>query len=411
MCDIHNSILNLIVEADLALLKSWQNDNVSWLDNPISLPDGLNKLSQYSDIIWENYDWIKLLNIACREGSIKFVKVLLSQGVPVNIIQPNTRYSALFVATHRKHIDIVNLLTSTGAQLATSDSEYERNKVFLTHQGLLRFKRMYSSGPMSSDDLLLLACDKGRLDIVKTLVEEFGTSVRNDRGYDGFHDISYNPLARACQYYFYFHQDKREHVNIGNFELVRYLVERGADVRKDAPHTYITADAPELLQYLLNNGADINAFGNGPNVPGMLEASIGGGCINNLKCLLDWGVDVNAPGVYDHPLDLFKCYLFYNDSDETENTLRTGLQILRMLLDDGAHVNATDSAGNTLLMQLVFGHERGLKYADIVTLLLEYDAAIDIVNNEGECITNWTGNRNSELVSLCRNYGLVPICK
>jgi ankyrin repeat protein len=90
-------------------------------------------------------------------------------------------------------------------------------------------------------------------------------------------------------------------INYNNPDIVRLLVELGADVNgcsEDGWGTLsetITHGDLEMLEYLLEQGSDPNLEkGDGGTY---LNEAIGYDSLNIVRCLLDNGADINAPGV------------------------------------------------------------------------------------------------------------------
>jgi uncharacterized protein len=125
---------------------------------------------------------------------------------------------------------------------------------------------------------------KNSLDIQPELINAFST--------DGF-----TPLGLACFF--------------GHFEIVKYLVERGADVNipssnslQVAPiHSSTAISNYEITDLLINNGADVNAKQLSGVTP--LHSAAHNGKLEIIKLLVKHGADVNAQTVDNKtPLDM-----------------------------------------------------------------------------------------------------------
>ncbi|KIL54578.1 hypothetical protein M378DRAFT_18753, partial [Amanita muscaria Koide BX008] len=148
-----------------------------------------------------------------------------------------------------------------------------------------------------------------------------------------------------------------------NTDIARVLVMHGADVNiKMGGVTYLyeasRKGAKEMVELLLDKGADVNAqggfYGNA------LQAASNEGANNIVKVLLDKGADVNAQGG------------FYGNALQAASDIGSK-DIVKLLLDEGADVNAQGGEyGNSLQA----ASSKGVK--DIVELLLEKGADVNV---------------------------------
>ncbi|AGC02340.1 ankyrin repeat protein [Acanthamoeba polyphaga moumouvirus] len=109
---------------------------------------------------------------------------------------------------------------------------------------------------------------------------------------------------------------------------------------------------------------------------------------------------------FEIPSLLIACYLSVNDDcfDLIKELIKVGMnlnmncsglvplglalegnnkKIVKLLIEKGANINATDENGNTILMQ-AYKYSKGEKYLDIVQLLLSKGADITIKNKSGK---------------------------
>ena len=160
---------------------------------------------------------------------------------------------------------------------------------------------------------LVLAASTGNLDLVKDLVENFGVDV-------GYHGIQ-SPLFAALQ-------DQ----NL-NFDMVKYLVENGADVnyRSESGVTPLMAASSfqplEIVQYLVDNGANISDIDNsGDNA--LIYAVDNEEFFPVLQYLVQSRIDIdNSGGV--KTLD----HVFMNVTHENQ------VKYVKYLLENGASFN------------------------------------------------------------------------
>ncbi|MDR1382838.1 MAG: ankyrin repeat domain-containing protein [Planctomycetaceae bacterium] len=130
--------------------------------------------------------------------------------------------------------------------------------------------------------ILHLAAFGGQLEIVKSLIER-GADVdtKNDRN-------RFTPLAMATM--------------SGQLEVVKYLIEKGADVNTEfvaEPGGKLTPlfvavleDKPEVTKYLLEKGANTNVKNKDGDTP--LHNAVYNGHVEAIKVLVNAGADINA---------------------------------------------------------------------------------------------------------------------
>lgn len=132
----------------------------------------------------------------------------------------------------------------------------------------------------------------------------------------------------------------------------------------------------EIVQCLLNNGADIDIFDTDRFTP--LHSIIDGNDNNWIDCielLIKNGANVNT----------YRTYREFTEKESKESILITAvhegvwIEVIKLLLINGADVNFIDSSGDRAIN---YAHDHGLY--DVVDLLKEYGAEYDgkITNEE-----------------------------
>lgn len=170
-----------------------------------------------------------------------------------------------------------------------------------------------------------LACEYGRYDIVRLMGDRFRSvdQLVDNRGR--------TPLFDAC-------------LTKGNLDVVRLLLELGADPRKlDCVRAtpFVAAfsnEDVEVVKLFLDHGLDVNEDdGKGYK---LLHNAAAIGSANVARFLLDQGADIEAKGVNDdvRPLHIASMYA------SVEN-----VETARLFLDRGADVNAQVNDGSTAL--------------------------------------------------------------
>jgi len=154
----------------------------------------------------------------------------------------------------------------------------------------------------------------------------------------------------------------------GHLEVVKYLLENGANINAignldyQSIHCAALEGHLEVVKYLLENGADINAKNSDGYQP--IHCAVFEGHLEVVKYLLENGADINAKdnvgktplyhAVYDCNMECIK-YLILQGADvniSTEDNIsplhiaikkNTDLEIIQLLVEAGANINKKDN--------------------------------------------------------------------
>ncbi|KAK0399896.1 hypothetical protein QR680_003264 [Steinernema hermaphroditum] len=233
------------------------NMKTETFDSPLSMAAGsghadLVKLliEKGADIEQVNDDQYTPLMESCREGHIDLVKILIQSGVKLDQITPNQETALTLSAAHGS-LPIVQLLLEQGANifLGSPSALYEGTQEghkdvvqFLVHR-LLELRASHTKEV--NEDLnkaFLISVDMNHHEIAEILAS---TGVNLDYiGKDGR-----TAMMNACR--------------LGHLPIVKYLIERGANVNVEMPNKEGTALSlaalhgyPEIVQTLLHSGAE-----------------------------------------------------------------------------------------------------------------------------------------------------------
>ncbi|HPF16804.1 MAG TPA: ankyrin repeat domain-containing protein [Thermotogota bacterium] len=203
------------------------------------------------------------------------------------------------------------------------------------------------------------AAKNGHLEVVKMLVErgaDLNVYPDESKFYRGE-----TPLNSACSY---------SNANDKNLEVVQYLVEKGASMEKisfcfQSPLTNcMNSKAPLTAQYLLEMGADPNIPNDNGQTP--LYLAIDKGLGNALiKELLKAGADPNNGSPYYTPLEMA--------------IKKRDIELAQMLMAAGANIKHVDEDGNTL-----FHTAATINSNKNIDFLLSKGLDINAKNNEGQ---------------------------
>ncbi|XP_076074995.1 ankyrin repeat and KH domain-containing protein 1-like isoform X3 [Mytilus galloprovincialis] len=269
--------------------------------------------------------------------------------------------TALTLACHGGHAELVSLLLSKGA-----DIEHRDKKGFTP---------------------LILAATAGHVDVVEILLDHGADmEAQSERTKD-------TPLSLAC--------------SGGRFEVVELLLSRGANKehRNVSDYTPLSLAASggyvNIIKLLLSHGAEINSrTGSKLGISPLMLAAMNGHTAA-VKLLLDMGSDINAQIETNRNTALtLACFqgrhevvsLLVDRKANIEHRAKTGLtplmeaasggyvEVGRVLLDKGADVNAPpvpSSRDTALTIAADKGHYR------FVELLLSRSAQVDVKNKKG----------------------------
>jgi ankyrin repeat protein len=189
-------------------------------------------------------------------------------------------------------------------------------------------------------------------------------------------------------------------VSANRINIVNYLIEKGINVNlkdKEGKTALMYCHNPKIAKILIDKGININEVDNsGRNYVLMYN-----GDEKIIKYLIDNGININLQDKNG------KTALMYRSNEKVVKTLlvnganvnlqdkegKTALmyneQNIKNLLDNGANINLKDKDGNTALSIYFYKSEKEKKYIygyskfyfDIVLTLLDYEADIDLVQN------------------------------
>ena len=196
-------------------------------------------------------------------------------------------------------------------------------------------------------DALVMACEEGDFDFVKTLVNS-GVNI-NGVGSEGF-----TPLMMATS--------NEEH------EIVEYLLRQGADVNQTYNGWTALIEAADegsltSMKHLLKAGAEVN-FYNGRQSPTALSMAASEGKLECLQLLLDNGANIDGIGKSVPPL-----HIAANEDKRA---------IIDHLISKKVSINKKDAAGRTALM---YAASEGKLYS--VKILVEAGANTSMVDSYG----------------------------
>jgi ankyrin repeat protein len=215
----------------------------------------------------------------------------------------------------------------------------------------------------------MFAAKGGNLELVKLLVEH-GAEI-NAGALSGA-----TPLQFACME--------------GKIEMVNYLIERGASLTNATASLSWAAwrGYSNIVILLVEKGVPVDRSAGELGTP--LQKAIDGGFVNIAAFLIKHGADINKAARGSTPL---------------HNAVRWGSpETVKFILEAGANPNARDSYGFTPLMYAV-----SVNHSEAAKLLLENKAEPQLKNPRGQTAMDLASQNlpNKEITALFVQFGLI----
>jgi len=297
---------------------------------------------------------------ACFDGSLDIVTVLVDAGADVNL-KSSHGYAPLFVAVQEKHKPIVEYFLSKGAHID------EKN------------------GP-NGQTALLKVCFGGSLDIATVLVDAGAdVNLKSTQGFAPLFAAVQNKHKPVVEYLL----TKGAHINEkngqtgltalykacvdGSLDIATVLLDAGADVNLKSTQGYtplyaaVQSKHKPVVEYLLSKGASIDEKLGPLGLTAFYKASIDGS-LDIAKVLVDAGADINMKSTEGYtPLfvavqNKHKPVVEYliskgaridekngqnNDTALHKACVTGSLEVVKILVDAGADINAVNKQGET----------------------------------------------------------------
>ena len=360
------------------------------------------------------------LHLAAINGRLKFVKYLDEQGADFTVFD-NLNNNALHGAATNGREGVVTYLLTKGLDVNDKNSAGSTALHLAAINGRMETARILvaqgaevDAGDNENTTPLHVACQNGHLDIVKFL-EASGADVfvQDDHGMSALHWAAYNNRLDAAAYLI---EEKKFDVNVlkegidgshstpmhgaaayGHPEMVKYLIEKGADVNipNDFGYTPILGAASggkvECMQYLIEAGADINM--KLPQGEALIHLAALSGNLDMVKMLVENGADINQRtdygripvinALYSQQLEVIEYLVEHganlNNRNHNNSTVmhsamyRDSIKVVEYLIKKGAPIDEAEDNGNRPI-NIALGRGK----ADFVALLADAGADINL---------------------------------
>ncbi|MBW5398964.1 hypothetical protein E6A47_02720, partial [Brachyspira pilosicoli] len=316
------------------------------------------------------------LMIAIANNNFDISKLLIQQGANINT-KDEYGYTALMRAAMIGDYEMVKFLLENDANINTKDND---GNTVLYYNILIKYgadvntKNNYGASLLNISYRPSTALAQNR-EMFKVLVENgFDLESRIDGGERSPDDYDYTPLMIAAA--------------INDYDMDKFLVEKGADVNAKTHFEYSSVETPLLLsldyehiesrydenssvsEFLINNGADINVTNNHGETQ-----------VHNIKVvelLIQKGADINAFDNYGNTA------LIYGVNN---------LETVKLLVENGADVNFYKGGSTALISACDYSHERNI---DVIKYLVSKNANINAQDNKGDTALNKTLDTSDE---------------
>ena len=309
---------------------------------------------------------LTLLHIAARYSKQNVVEFLVNlKKIPVNEIDKNSRTPLMHACAEESHLDNIKMLLKYGADIKALDNFGST----LLHFASYNSKREVLEFFLNSNEILVNITNK----------------------------TSLTPLMHACG-------------NEGRLDNIEILLKNGADIKARGNngatvlHYAAFNSKIEVLKFLLEqNEIPINVTDKNNRTP-LMHACCEGGCLDNIKMLIENGADFHERD--KHGTTLLHFASAYSKQEVVEFVLRLNT----------VHVNETNNENLTPLMSACGGGN----LANTQTLI-KNGADINVRTNDGSTLLHYASRsskgdvlefllkRNEISVNLATNDNVTPL--
>jgi len=324
------------------------------------------------------------LMTASRTGSLDGVKALLAAGAKVNATDQYRGQTALMWAVSENHPEVTKALIAAGADVNMRSTVFNFNFRKVATGGT---QAVYSRGGLTA---MLFAARQGSIECAKALLDAGADINAADP------DFGFTPLLEAIfnDHYDFaaFLVDRKANMDVGALYLAVEM--RNLDYQGNRPRKAVSDKMDELafIKYLLEHGANPNgvmtakipprasqntAVSPNGNTPFMRAARSAD--VETMRLLLEHKADPNK-AANDHTTPIISAGAgmgnrFAGGEEKPEPQF---VEAMKLLVENGANVNATNDRGDTA-MHGAAGRGANL----LVQFLADHGAKLDVKNKQG----------------------------
>ncbi|HJH55246.1 MAG TPA: ankyrin repeat domain-containing protein [Brachyspira hyodysenteriae] len=295
---------------------------------------------------------------ACRYGQMYVIEELIDK-VNINVQDEEEGYTPLMNAIRGREIEAVKILLEHNADVTKIKDNSGRNAFFwaavLDELEMLKLFEKYNPDYNESDNY-----DSNALFFTRK-AETVNYLLKNGADINKKNKSGRTPLIQHSLAY-----ENQDHV--------KFLLEKGAYINAQDNEGVTTlmfavqTDKTKIIDICLSEKADINIKDN-EGKTALFHTISSFGILENVKSMTD-----NMFGDYART-DYVKNYMNQKKMEETD----TAIRLIKLLVSNGADINAQDNKGNTLLMYAI-----ALRNEPLINEILKLNPDVNIKNKEGK---------------------------
>lgn len=295
---------------------------------------------------------------ACRYGQMYVIEELIDK-VNINVQDEEEGYTPLMNAIRGREIEAVKILLEHNADVTKIKDNSGRNAFFwaavLDELEMLKLFEKYNPDYNESDNYGSNALFFTRKAETVNYLLKNGADI-NKKNKSGRTPLIQHSLAYENQDHVKFLLEKGAYINAQDNEGVTTLM------------FAVQTDKTKIIDICLSEKADINIKDN-EGKTALFHTISSFGILENVKSMTD-----NMFGDYART-DYVKNYMNQKKMEETD----TAIRLIKLLVSNGADINAQDNKGNTLLMYAI-----ALRNEPLINDILKLNPDVNIKNKEGK---------------------------
>ncbi|WP_422857188.1 ankyrin repeat domain-containing protein [Brachyspira hyodysenteriae] len=295
---------------------------------------------------------------ACRYGQMYVIEELIDK-VNINVQDEEEGYTPLMNAIRGREIEAVKILLEHNADVTKIKDNSGRNAFFwaavLDELEMLKLFEKYNPDYNESDNYGSNALFFTRKAETVNYLLKNGADI-NKKNKSGRTPLIQHSLAYENQDHVKFLLEKGAYINAQDNEGVTTLM------------FAVQTDKTKIIDICLSEKADINIKDN-EGKTALFHTISSFGILENVKSMTD-----NMFGDYART-DYVKNYMNQKKMEETD----TAIRLIKLLVSNGADINAQDNKGNTLLMYAI-----ALRNEPLINEILKLNPDVNIKNKEGK---------------------------